>query len=56
VFNEALKSIFDGFVGDLITNTAQRVRAAGVHSLEDIRRHAGALAAFSPPVEGSAAS
>src|SRR5580698_9312680 len=27
VFNEAMKSIFDGFVGDLITNTAQRVRA-----------------------------
>ncbi len=28
VFNEALKSILDGFVGDLITNTAQRVKAA----------------------------
>src|SRR5260221_5142944 len=28
IFNEALKSIFDGFVGDLITNTAQLVRAA----------------------------
>ncbi|MGD0214182.1 MAG: deoxyguanosinetriphosphate triphosphohydrolase [Terriglobales bacterium] len=51
VFNEALKSIFDGLVGDLITNTAQRVRAAGVHSVEDIRRHTDRLAAFSPPVE-----
>ena len=51
VFNEALKSIFDGFVGDLITNTAQRVQAAGVHSLEDVRRHSERLAAFSPPVE-----
>src|SRR6202043_1935093 len=39
VFNEALKSILDGFVGDLITNTAQRVKAAGAHSLEDVRRH-----------------
>src|SRR6202163_498693 len=29
VFNEALKSILDGFVGDLITNTAQRVKTAG---------------------------
>ncbi len=51
VFNEALKSIFDGFVGDLITNTAQRISAAGVHSLEDVRRHSGRIAAFSPPVE-----
>ena len=51
VFNEALKSIFDGLVGDLITSTAQRVRAAGVHSVEDIRRHTDRLAAFSPPVE-----
>ena len=51
VFNEALKSIFDGFVGDLITNTAQRVQAAGVHSLEDVRRHKERLAVFSAPVE-----
>ena len=51
VFNEALKSIFDGFVGDLITNTAQLARASGAHSLEDVRRHPGRLAAFSPPVE-----
>ncbi len=51
VFNEALKSIFDGLVGDLIKNTAQRVQAAGVHSLEDVRRHGERLAAFSPPVE-----
>src|SRR5208337_3814829 len=51
VFNEALKSIFDGFVGDLITNTAQRVQAAGAHSLEDVRRHTERLAAFSAPVE-----
>ncbi len=51
VFNEALKSIFDGFVGNLITNTAQRVQAAGVHSLEDVRRYSERLAAFSQPVE-----
>ncbi len=51
VFNEALKSIFDRFVGDLITNTAQRVQAAGVHSLEDVRRRGERLAAFSAPVE-----
>ncbi|MGA9904123.1 MAG: deoxyguanosinetriphosphate triphosphohydrolase, partial [Terriglobales bacterium] len=51
VFNEALKSIFDSLVSDLITNTAQRVQAAGVHSLVDVRRHGERLAAFSPPVE-----
>ena len=51
VFNEALKSILDGFVGDLITNTAQSVKAAGVRSLEDVRRHTERVASFSPPVE-----
>jgi dGTPase len=51
VFNEAVKSIFDEFVGDLITNTSLRVKAAGVHSLEDVRRHTERLAAFSAPVE-----
>ncbi len=51
VFNEAMKRIFDGFVGDLITNTAQRVKTAGVHSLEGVRRHGERIAAFSPAVE-----
>ena len=51
VFNEVLKSIFDGFVGDLIKNTAQRIKAAGTNSLEDVRRHAERLAAFSLLVE-----
>jgi dGTPase len=51
VFNEALKSIFDGFVGDLITNTAHRVQAAGVQTLDDVRRHPERLAAFSASVE-----
>src|ERR1035438_579517 len=51
VFNEALMSIFDVFVGDLITNTAQRIQAAAVHSLDDVRRHPARIAAFSPPVE-----
>src|SRR5450755_2093789 len=48
VFNEALMSIFDVFVGDLITNTAQRIQAAAVHSLDDVRRHPARIAAFSP--------
>jgi dGTPase len=51
VFNETLKSILDGFVSDLITNTAQRLKEAGVHSVEDVRCHSTRLAAFSPTVE-----
>jgi dGTPase len=51
VFNEALKSIFDYFVGDLIENTALRVRGAGVHSVDAIRHHHERIAAFSSPVE-----
>jgi dGTPase len=51
VFNEALKSIFDGFVGDLITNTEQRLKAAGAHSLDNVRRHHERLVAFSPSIE-----
>jgi dGTPase len=51
VFNEALKSIFDDFVSDLITNTARRVTASGAHSVEDVRCHGERLAAFSPDVE-----
>ena len=51
VFNEALKSIFDHFVGDLIANTAQRVKAAGVHSVDDIRHYSERIAAFSATVE-----
>jgi dGTPase len=51
VFNEAMKVIFNGFVGDLITNTMRRVKVAGVNSLEDVRRHPERLAAFSSEVE-----
>ncbi|MBI3646387.1 MAG: deoxyguanosinetriphosphate triphosphohydrolase, partial [Acidobacteriales bacterium] len=50
LFNEALKRVFDGLVGDLITSTRQRLEQAGVRSLAAIRRHPGRLAAFSPPV------
>ncbi len=51
VFNETLKSILDGFVGDLIRNTAQMLQAANVHSVEDVRGHVQRLAAFSPSAE-----
>ncbi len=51
VFNEALKSIFDVFVGDLITNTRERVQSAKVHSVDDVRQYPERIAAFSAPVE-----
>jgi dGTPase len=50
-FNEALKRVFDRQVSDLIENTRARVAEAGVHSVEEIRRHPARLAAFSPQVE-----
>jgi dGTPase len=51
LFNEALKSAVDNFVGDLITNTAERLKSAGVKSLENIRHHPQRLAAFSASME-----
>jgi len=51
LFNEALKQVFDRLVSDLIENTRQRVDAAGVRSLEDVRRCPERLASFSPAVE-----
>ena len=51
IFNEALKSILNEFVGDLITNTAATVKAAGVHSLDDVRQYRQRLVGFSPKVE-----
>ncbi len=51
LFNEALKRVLDRLVSDLITNTADRVRQAGIRSLRDIRTHEERLAAFSPSIE-----
>jgi dGTPase len=51
IFNEALKGILNEFVGDLITNTAATVKAAGVHSLENVRQYRERLVGFSPKVE-----
>ena len=50
-FNEALKRLLDRFVGDLIQNTQEHIRAAGVHSLEDVRACSERLINFSPDVE-----
>jgi dGTPase len=46
VFNEALRHLLDHLASDLISHTEQRVREAGVGSVEDIRRAPTRLAGF----------
>ena len=50
-FNEALKGVFNRLAGDLITNTQERLKQAGIETLTDVRLHKERLAAFSPVVE-----
>jgi dGTPase len=49
--NEALKKMLNTLVGDLIRETARGVSAAGISSLEDVRRSPQRLVAFSPEIE-----
>ncbi len=49
-FNEALKQILDRLATDLIDNTRRQVEASGIKDVEDVRRHAKRLAAFSSDV------
>ena len=49
--NEALKKMLNTLVGDLIRETARRVDAEGIVSLEDVRRSPQRLVAFSPQME-----
>ncbi len=50
-FNEALKRMLNRFVTDLIENTQRRVSAAGVMTLDDVRRRPERLAGFSTEVD-----
>lgn len=50
-FNEALKRMMDRLVTDLIENTRQRIKAAGVKTVEDVRNYPDRLAAFSQEVD-----
>src|SRR5579862_1718425 len=50
-FNEALKSVLDQLVTDLIETTASRVREAGVKTVEDVRKAPKRIAGFSPELE-----
>ncbi len=47
-FLESLRLLIDGLVTGLIEGTASAARAAGVESVDDVRRHPGRLARFSP--------
>lgn len=55
-FNEALKRVLDALATDLIASTQARVEKAGVASVEEVRRHPGRLAGFSPDVARGNAS
>jgi dGTPase len=49
--NEGLKRMLNTLVGDLIRETTRRVHAAGVLTVEDVRRSPQRLVAFSPEIE-----
>ena len=51
-FNETIKRMLDRLVGDLIENTKQRVKAAKVHTVEEVRNSPGRLAALNSVVDG----
>lgn len=50
-FNEALKSVLDRLVSDLISHTREQVANAGVNSAGDVRRLTARLVAFSPEID-----
>ncbi len=50
-FNEALKGILDRMASDLIENTQQRLKEAGVSTLAEVRSRPDRIASFSPPVD-----
>ena len=47
-FNEALKQVLDQLATDLIENTRQQIKEAGLKSVEDVRHHPKRLVTFSP--------
>ena len=51
LFNEAVKRVLNTLVGDLIQETARRVKDAGVETLEQVRNFPERLVAFSSKTE-----
>ena len=50
-FNEALKRMLNRLVGDLICNTQEQIRTAGIRDLKDVRAYPDRLARLSREVE-----
>ena len=50
-FHETLRALIDALVSGLIEGTVRRASEAGVESVEDVRRYARRLAAFTPETE-----
>src|SRR5579863_1048071 len=50
-FNEALKRMLNRWVGDLIENTKEQIRQAGIRTLEDVRSCERRLVTLSAPIE-----
>lgn len=50
-FNETLKRMLNHWVGDLIENTKEEIRRAGVKNLEDVRSCQNRLVTLSSPAE-----
>ena len=50
-FNESLKRVLNRMVDDLITNTRAHINQSGIRTLEDIRRYAERMVAFSASVD-----
>jgi dGTPase len=50
-FNEALRRMLDGFVGDLIRQSQANIARAGIENLEDVRAFPERLIGFSPGLE-----
>jgi len=49
-FNETIRALLDLLVTDLVERSAARIRAAGIDSVADVRRHEGRLVAHSEEV------
>ncbi len=50
-FNEAVKKMLDRLVGDLIRNSEEQIKQAGIKTLEDVRANLARIVTLSPEVE-----
>jgi dGTPase len=48
-FHEGLRQLIDALTSGLIEGTVEGAHASGAATVEDVRRHPGRLAAFTPP-------